>query len=328
MSGELVKFDGGQLEIRGKKRDQLQLAATEKDLSKLMEELNVDELQKFVSEVEVVQVDSMKSLIYGLFNFMGFDPIEIQKRFLSIHKYYVEVQKIEGEDHETLIQDIILICAANLVMGNLQLKSKSRRSAKARHIIDYLITKYAIKSGTTGTGQPSDVITFPRAANAFPTITLRLASFLTPKEFPNKPFQTGKTPYYVRTSAFCGLLHDNLNSRTRNFLLIAVCAYSSDQSIVFQEGDNRKKKVKKGENEPDPSNIFFEQWTYVSAAADSPVPDLKVKKAMLTELRVEADYAKLKDCVSKAQELTSSNADIPTEAEFQQDLREFINSKG
>lgn len=322
---ELVRMEGGNLEVGGVKKTMVTFTATEKDLLKITEELTTEELQTFFKEIESVSTEDMRKLIFGLFNFMGFDPEEVVKRLISIHKYYVETVKLEGETRETFIKEIVLMCAASVAMGNLQQKSKDRRSGTARQVVEYLSKKYGITTGSTGTGQASTVLTFPRIASSFPSITLRISTFVIPKSFPGKPFETINIPSFMRVSAFCSLLHADLGEKTRTFLLQAACAYSADQSIVFHEGENKKKKLKGAEHALSPEDAFSSQWDFFVAAADSKVPPLATKKSLLVELKVSSFYDAISKVVVRLRTLIKDDTPVISESVFKAEITSYVS---
>jgi len=230
----------GSLEVASLKREMVIFDMSEKNVISAMEAITTDDIEKFVSKMEVIKGDDIAKMMMSLFDFMGFDPTAIIRKLIAVNKYYVEVKKLPNESEETLIWDIIMMICANIVMGNLQQKSIGRRSQKGRMALGYLIQKYEMRKGSTGAGLPSDVLTFPRVANSFPSITCRAAAVLPSKNFLSGPFKTTQVPKYMRVSAFASLCPDEMDEKVRLMLLEVVCAYSCDQLITVHEGEKKK----------------------------------------------------------------------------------------
>lgn len=315
----------GQFEIAGVSRLASTFDVTEKAMVKLMDDITEEEVLAFSRKMDSIQGREISDLVLSLFDFMGFDPLIVIKKLVMINRYYRVTKNIEEETEEILKQDIVLMVCANVVMGNLQVKSRSRRSAKGKMVIEYMMKKYDVRVGSTGAGLPSDVLTFPRIANSFPTLTCKAAKILPSKNFTSAPFKTRAVPLVMRVSAFASFCHETLNERTRIFLLEGVCAYSCDQTIVVHEGEKKKKKIAKDKDVMTPEMAYGLQWDYILVASGSPVPPLPLKRAILGEFLVENMYSSLKEVIENFRSLLKLKDPIPTESEFQSDVRAFIN---
>lgn len=299
---------------------------TEKALSKAMEDISSVEILAFVTLLEATTTDKIDVSIFILFEFQGFDPNAIIRKLITINKHYRETKKDSTQTLSVLKEDVMFMIAANLYMGNLQKKSLSRRSAVGRMKVQELVVKYAMKIGTTGAGIASDIITFPRVCNSFPVLACRMASVLPSKDFLTGDFKTRYLPKFMRIPAFGCFLHGSLENRTRKFLQQAVCAYSCDQTMTIHSGEQKKKKNKKDIVIMTALDAFGMQWDFITVTSDSPVPKLEMKKAMLTEFRVESLYETLHPIVKTFRLLTGDSEDLLTKGDYESDIRGYINS--
>lgn len=313
----------GTFDVMGVPRQSITLDATDKALVTSMEDITTQELDDFVSKIDAIQSSEVLNLISSLFDFQGFDPIQVIKKLLAINKYYQTKGSNPPETHETLKQDIMLMVAANIIMGNLQMRSAGRRSEKGRAALEYLVSKYKMKIGSTGAGLPSDTLTFPRVANSFPVLTCRSAQALPSKNLSKSPFETKLIPKFMRVSAFASLCSEEMEERTREFLLTCVCAYSCDHMITVHEGEKKKRRERKEENAFLPEDAWAAQWDYILVSSTSPVPSLQMKRAMMTEFKVSGLYSVLEPIVRKSIDLLQSKWVIPTEQEFKKDIESF-----
>jgi len=159
---------------RKKKLSVLKMSA--KDMTEGMEKIKTAEIDALIQqsvEIDIMQVDI---LMFSIFEFQGFDPFAIIKKLIFLKNQY-------GLTDEDLKVDIMYMIAANIYMGNLSGKALARRSNEGREVNDELVARYQIQVGTTGTGIPSDVITYPRVSGSFPVVSCRMARRLPTKDF-------------------------------------------------------------------------------------------------------------------------------------------------
>lgn len=314
----------GKFEVAGKERQAVVLDVTEKALVQSMDAISTQEVQNFVSKIEAIQGGEVLSMLSSLFDFMGFDPIQIIKKLIAVNRYYRETKGMSDETEETLKIDVMMMVSANIIMGNLQVKSIGRRSNKGRAALEYLVSKYQMKIGSTGAGLPSDVLTFPRVANSFPVLTCRSAQVLPMKQLPISPFGAKGIPREMRVGPFATFCPEELESRTRMFLLKAVCAYSCDHMVTVAAGERKKRKSKEV-SDFGPEDAWAAQWDFILVSSSSPVPEMKTKRAMMTEFRLENAYSSLIDVIKKVHELVKLDDAIPSEEEYQKDIQAFIS---
>jgi len=295
----------------------LTVKMTSKELVSKMAALKEEDLSSLISTTTEVTADKIDLSLFIIFEFQGFDPHAIIRKLLVLKEYH----KLSDDD---LRADIMMIVAANIYMGNLSGKTLSRRGQDGRDMIDDLCSKYQIKPGTTGTGLPSDVVTFPRVAGTFPVLSCRMANKLPTKDMIGKPFKSKDIPKFMRMNAFASFCSKEMADRTRWFLLKSVASYSCDQSIVFEEGRLKKQKKKGKELEVDPVMIAAEQWTFIMNASESKVPELDMKQKVLTEFNVIGLYDTLKPVVENYNAIMKDETGIPTKAEYESDLTDFL----
>jgi len=301
---------------------------TDKALSKAMEELPQEELDNFIATMEVTQTSDIDTTLYSIFDFQGFDPFGVMRKLLVVNKHYREVEGRVKETIDTLKFDVLLAIAAHIYMGNLQDKAVKRRGATGRMAVDYIMAKYAVKRGSTGSGMGSEVLTFPRIANSFPVITVRMASKLPSKNFGKTTLETDMLPKWMRVAAFASLCSEKMHERTRLFILHAHAAYSVDQTMVVHEGEKRKKKVKRTEDVLTVTDAFNLQWPFIEVSSTSPVPSESMKRAVLNEMQMQDQYLRIQPVVSRLRSALGESTPVPSESEFKADLEALYSSNG
>jgi len=317
---------GGELVLAGTSLDIVALSMTDKALSKAMEEVKQEDIDKFVDMLEVIQAQDIDTTLYSIFNFQGFDPFGVMRKLLAVNRHYREVEKKDKETLEMLKFDVLLAIAAHIFMGNLQDKSLRRRGATGRMAVDYLMSKYGIKRGSTGSGLGSEVLTFPRISNSFPVISVRMASRLPSKNFGKTTLETDVLPHWMRVASFASLCSDKIKDRTRLFLLHAHTAYSVDQTVVVHEGEKRKKKVKKTEDVMTVTDAYNLQWQFIEVSSSSPVPSEAMKIAVLNEFQVSTLHSTLSPIVTRLRNAIGDSTPLPSEAEYRSDLQAASSS--
>jgi hypothetical protein len=131
----------------------------------------------------------------------------------------------------------------------------------------------------------------------------------------------------MRVASFSTFCHSDLNERTRIFLLQAVCAYSCDQTIIVHEGEKKKRRIAKDKDAMTPADAYGLQWDFIMVSSESPVPDLDLKRAMMAEFLVQNLYTHLNDVVKLLREHISDKTPLPTEEQYQEDVKNFISGK-
>jgi len=314
----------------GKKKVEVPVGPTfdlgEKALARMLNETTWEKIHQFIGFLEVVTIDQIEATKYGIFEFVGFDPYMIARKFLTVNNYYREIKGMENETLELLRDDIMFCIAACIYMGNLQKKSLQRRTPEGRMKIQYLVQKYNIKIGSTSTGQPSDMITFPRCVNSFPVLSCRMASVLPSKNFEGKPFLSVSVPKPMRLSAFGSFCGSGLAERTKVFLLQVVSCYTCDQTITVSNGEEKKQGKKPSDYTMTALTAHAAQWDYVLVSSTSKVPRESMKKALLTELKVVDGYEGFLKLVRNYRTLTGDETTILTGVEFKQDILDYVSS--
>jgi len=295
------------------------LSLSEKEVMTQIEQVTDDEVTTLVGDTESVASSSISVTTFAMFEFQGFDPRKVIKKIIVLGRAH----KLQPED---LKRDIMFMIAANLYMGNLSGKALMRRSTEGVELIDELSTKYSVQTGTTSTGLPSDALTYPRIANSFPVLTCRMATQLPSKDLVGKAFKSMTIPRFMRVGAFASFCKRDMDPKLRLFLLEAVASYSCDQSIVFEEGRLKKLKKTGKDLEVDPTTVAGEQWTYVQAASDSPLPEKSVCASVLTEFNILGHLDKLIPVVENYRKLTGSSEPLPSKSDLATMFSEFITN--
>lgn len=291
-----------------------------KDVLDMMDKISLEEMEKFVLAIEEVGTAQMQSSWFTMFEYMGFDPEKIIRKMIVLAKQ-------QNEGPEQMKVDVMYAIAAYIYLGNLSNpKALTRRAKGGVDAVTMLTNKYQIVHGATGTGISPETVTFPRIANAFPVMTTRLATILPSNNFPGKPFKSQAVPRFMRQNAFASFISHDLSERTALFLLNAMCAYSADLSLVYEEGRRKKSKDKTKISSEDAEEAAIQQMTFISNARGSKVPSSESKKAlMLQEFKVETLYQTLKPVVENYMTLTTDGTDMVTEKEFKADLNAYYN---
>nr|QYF49541.1 MAG: coat protein [Guangxi phenui-like virus] len=318
---------GGKSETTGAtvltEKTEFKVVMAAKEIQKRLREVTDDEIASVVLKTEALAQTDIDSSLFIIFEFQGMDPFMIICKFVLLAKYHKykdtpteeDKQELTDSDYEKLRDDIMFCIAANIYMGNLSGKSLSRRSQEGRDKIAELSTKYMIEYGSTGNSLTSDTITFPRTAASFPVLATRMANLLPSKDFPDGEFLSSGIPKPMRISAFASFLSSGIAARTRDFLKLAVAAYSCDQSMTFVKS-------------LDARDAFRSQWTFVEAASNSPVPEREMQQAMLLEFSVVDLFDILHPIVTNLQTKTGDSRPLPTKTQYQEDLNAFIVVKG
>jgi len=296
----------------------MKLTMTAKQIIKGMSEVSSDEITAMTKATTEVTISSIDITIFSIFEYQGFDPEAIIKKLLVLQKHYM----LSDEDMKLQIMYMI---AANIYMGNLSGKALGRRAQEGRDMVDDLCSRYEIRVGTTNTGLPSDVLTFPRIAGSFPVLSCRMATVLPTKDHIGKAFNSLKVPTYMRMNAFASLCHEAIAMPTRLFLLKSVAAYSCDQGIVYEEGRRKKMKLKGDELKVDPVAIAAEQWTFIWTASESKIPPVDVKKSAVLSFNVISSYENLRPIVENYNKIMQDPTPIPSTADFARDISAFVS---
>lgn len=298
---------------------QMKLTLTSKEIIKGMADVTTIEITSLISKTTEVTISSIDITIFSIFEYQGFDPEAIIKKLVLLKNHY----KLTDDEMK---EQIMYMIAANIYMGNLSGKALGRRSQDGRDMIDTLCSRYEIKVGSTNTGLPSDVLTFPRIAGSFPVLSCKMAEVLPTKDHVGKAFQSVKVPRFMRMNAFAALCDKKLELRSRLFLLKAVAAYSCDQSIVYEEGRRKKLKMKGDELTVDPVLVAAEQWTFIWNASESKMPPVDVKINAMMGFNLPPRYSELLPIVVNYNKIMQDTTHTPTESEFQTDITKFCTS--
>jgi hypothetical protein len=302
---------------RERKKKMSVLKMSSQDVAKGVDAVEKGEIEALVKQSVEVDMGKVDIALFLIFEFQGFDPYAIMRKLIFFKNTY-------GLTDEDLKVDILYMIAANIYMGNLSGKALSRRGTDGREMVDELTSRYQIQAGTTGTGIASEIITFPRVAGSFPIITARMAQRLPTKDMVGQPFQSTAVPKFMRVNAFASFCPPQMLMRTRLFLLKASAAYSCDQSIVFQEGKNKKAKNKSEVVKVEPPLIAGDQWTYLWAASEGPVPPLYARSLLHAELNTISLHGTLWDIVTNYNKIVNDVTPLPNKTEYEQDITDFI----
>jgi hypothetical protein len=303
---------------RSRKKNMSVLKLSPKDLSLEMNKISDETVTNLLTHTQEVDIGKQDLTIFMVFEFQGFDPFAIIKKLIALKNHY-------GLTDEDLKVDIMYMIAANIYMGNLSGKSLIRRGQEGRDIVDELAARYQVRAGTTGTGLPSDVITFPRVAGSFPVLSCNMANRLPTKDMVGQPFKSVPVPKFMRMNVFSTFCPPALNMRTRLFLLKSCAAYSCDQSIVFLKGEMRKQKKSSDESKIDPKTIAADQWTYIWATSEGPVPPLPARRRFHAHINTSGLYKELLPVVENYNVVMDDPTAVPTQKEYEEDISEFIS---
>lgn len=301
-------------------RSVMKLTLTSKEIIKGMAEVSKEQITDLVGKTTEVTISSIDVTIFSIFEYQGFDPEAIIRKLVLLKEHY----NLSSDDMKAQIMYMI---AANIYMGNLSGKALSRRAQEGRDMIDDLCTKYEIRAGTTNTGLPSDVLTFPRIAGSFPVLSCKMAEVLPTKDHVGKAFASVNVPKFMRMNAFAALCDREINMRSRVFLLKGVAAYSCDQSIVYEEGRRKKMKLSGDDLKVDPTFVAAEQWTFIWNASETKMPEADVKRSALLAFNVVSKYSLLLPVIVNYNKIMSDTTAVPSEKEFQDDITAFCSGQ-
>lgn len=297
------------------------ITLTSTELSTRMSVLTPEGINKIISMTVEVKASSIDITIFSIFNFQGFDPDAIIRKLMVLQAYH-------GTDDDDLKRDIMMMIAANIYMGNLSGKALGRRSSQGRDEVDYLSSKYQVRIGSTSTGIPSDIVTFPRVAGTFPVLACRMADRLPSKDVTGQAFKSLAVPKLMRMNSFSALCKEPLGLRTRLFLLKSVAAYSCDLSILFEKGriQKQKKKPKEDKEVVDVKEIAASQWTFIWVASESKTPSIEICRKAFLDFNVSSFYAKLLPVAENYNKIMDDPTDLPTKDQYEKDITEYLSS--
>jgi len=323
----MALFKVGQVKINNVIRKAITAKVDVKAVKDIYDKITPEQILDLSNSVSSVTGDEVRAIVGSLFDFMGFDPEIVMRVLLAINKYYQSLTLEPPETSDTLKEDIIVAVGCTIRMGNLQFAASQRRSDEAKAVIGYLISKYGILVGSTGAGMASTVLTFPRIANSFPVLTVRSAVVLGVQNNQQNELGSNVLPIFMRVAAFVSLLDADLDDRTGEFIMRASCAFSCDYQRTVHEGNLLKHKLKKADNVFTIEDAWNSQYPYYTAIRNSKVPGIKMKRAMLTELKVSSDYDAISQVNKKITELMQDKFVTPSKEEFEADLVSFISGK-
>lgn len=303
---------------RARKKQLSVLKLSQTDLVKAMDAVTKEQVSDLVKQSVEIDVAMFDMNIFSIFEFQGFDPYAVMRKLIMLKQHY----KLSDED---LKVDILYMIAANIYMGNLSGKALARRGTEGRTMIDDLQDRYKLELGSTGTGKPSDVLTIPRISAAFPMVSCKMAERLPTKDHIGEAFMSVPVPRFMRVNAFASFCPQEMALRTRLFLLKAAAAYSCDQSIVFSKGQQKKDKKKPDEIKVDPALIAADQWTFIWAASEGPVPPLDARRQLHVIMNTVSLYDRLRPVVVNYDKIVKDTTLIPTKEEYEKDISAFIS---
>jgi hypothetical protein len=325
VSMSLLKFVP--FEVAGTVRKAITQKVDVKALKTIYDSIEVEEITQLATTMESVTGDEVAMLAGTLFDFMGYDPETTMRVLIAINKYYQTLSLDPPETAETLKEDIMLSIACVVRMGNLQFNAIKRRASKAKSVIRYLMSKYGILIGSTGSGMASTVLTFPRIANSFPVLHLRTVNVMKMQDNTKQDFGANNLPQAMRPSSFCTMLADDMEERTRLFLIRATCAYSCDYQKTVYEGEVSQKRIARATNPYSVEDVWAMQFQILFAISSSKVPSRAMKAAVLTEFKISECYSLLKQINDNITKVLQDTFLSPTDTEFKTDMSEYISGK-
>lgn len=292
---------------------------TKEEIVKLIKAVSESTIKDVVKKVEGIPDEELGPMNYSIYDFIGFDPMTIIAVIKIIADHYNDPEKV-------MLSDVRFCIAACLYMGNIQAKAMSKRSAEGRAKLSYLATKYGITMGTTQSGQPAEVLTFPRVAASFPILAIKMADKISPKSV-NLEFKSALVPGCMRLTPFASLCPPTMKEGVRMMLLEACNAHGSDMAIAYEKG--RLKKAKKAVKY-DVLSMANDQWAFIEVASSSPVPDDASRKALLSSLKLPTYYAAIHDVVQNYRAIVTKkevkDIDMISRDDFERELTEFISA--
>jgi hypothetical protein len=294
-------------------------ALTKEEIEALVKKVSESAIKDVIKKVEDIPEDDISAMNYGIFDFIGFNPLTIIAVIKIIADHYSDPEKV-------MLSDVRFCVAACLYMGNIQSKAMSKRSAEGRAKLEFLAQKYGIMMGTTMSGQSAETLTFPRVAASYPVLAIRMAKSIPPKAV-NLEFKSGLIPGYMRLTPFASLCSPLMKEEARVFMMEACNAHGSDMAIAYEKG--RLKKAKK-EIKYDVQSLANDQWSFVEIASASPVPEEGSKKNLLSKLNVVADYKNLAEVVINyraiMQKKKTEEISVMSQKEFEEQLTSYLSS--
>ncbi|UFE16636.1 nucleocapsid protein [Brassica campestris chinensis coguvirus 1] len=232
-----------------------------------------DELSELWDKIDNYELTGIDVDAFKIFEYQGFNPSAI----LGSIKAAAELKKV---DEDTMMMDIVYMCAVAAIKGAVNDHNIKRMSPTATARIKFLEERYGVKRGG-GRGEPPNVITFSRVAASFPGIIMRLIQQgrIPARDFIG-PLKSNTLPAVMRHQAFAAVIPRTLRERAREFLLALSTAFSVDQSYCIRPDKKEKFVVEE---------VFEKQRNFIQIAANARYPKEAVRITMFKKLQLEHD---------------------------------------
>nr|WQF62820.1 nucleocapsid protein [Brassica oleracea torzella virus 1] len=242
-----------------------------------------DRLGELWNEIDNYDLSGIDADAFKIFEYQGFNPSMV----LHSIKSAADEKKI---DKDTMMMDIIYMCAVAAIKGSINDHNIARMSQAAISRIKMLEERYKVKRGG-GRGEPPHVVTFSRVAASFPGKIMQLIG---QKKIPARefigPLKSNTLPAVMRHQAFAAVIPSSLKERVREFLLVLSTAFSVDQSYCIRADKKEKFVIEE---------IFERQRNFIQITANAKYPKEAVRIQMFKQLQLEHDN--MIDCARAVQ---------------------------
>jgi hypothetical protein len=260
------------------------------------------------SKIELMEISATLQIIMTRYDFIGFQPAPYIRSLLK-KKQSRSITQIDFES------DLVKMISMNLKIGNPNERNMARRSPEAMEDWNTLKTRYDLK--VTAGGKDSTTITVPRTAAAFPVLTMRIAKILGTRKMIG-PYQSRLLPWYMNIQVFPSCIPHSLDVNTRNVLLAAATAYSTEQSLQFPQ--NKGIPIE---------TLLASQFKFVYTSYTSAFPPESLRMAYFKKLDVDKDVGTIMKVAAPIFELVEEISSKPRSIKaFKDGIVKAIEGKG
>jgi hypothetical protein len=232
--------------------------------------------------------------LIAIFSYQGFNPEMVMK-----HLSKVKLAKAISDDDFSA--DITALICLGCIAGNYTDKNKQKRDEKGTARADELFSRYELTMGSIGNNKRA--ITLPRVILTFPILTFKVMMLCPERNFTG-PFSTSSLPQSMKNAVFPALIPTDIGPKSKKALLLAYCAYTSDQSKAIN-ASMRSLPI---------DEVFRKQFEFVEIGHSSPEPSNDARKAQFKVIKkhLEDGWPAIVEVLKKYQSLVDKSYEIPT----------------
>jgi hypothetical protein len=244
-------------------------------------------LELFWTELEGLDIATLISEdVIKDFEYQGFNPDKLLKTIMSKGLG-------KGKNKSDIHKDIVDMVTIAVIKGSITDANLKKMSDQGKKSYQKYEDDYGLQRGGSKGKDPSH-ITVARVAAAMPGLVMKVLQKkpALSKQFAG-PFGTTSLPYYLRHQSAAACIPSNLESRTKDFLLGLITAFTADQTKALS-------KNKSGAEE-----LYDTQVNFVMTTHTSVHPGDAIRLEIFKKFSIENDYPKLAAVAAKVKKIKS-----------------------